>query len=60
MHSHTLERTGLTFVVDYNSWQESPEGIKLASSLSKDVVLAEGKLHQTVYLYHHLNHLTRS
>ncbi|PSN63889.1 hypothetical protein BS50DRAFT_637225 [Corynespora cassiicola Philippines] len=33
---------------DYNSWQESPEGIKLASSLSKDVVLAEGyKEYQT-------------
>ncbi|KAF2004975.1 glycosyltransferase family 62 protein [Amniculicola lignicola CBS 123094] len=27
---------------DYNSWQESPEGLKLAASLDKDVVLAEG------------------
>ncbi|KAF2740695.1 mannan polymeras-like protein II complex ANP1 subunit [Polyplosphaeria fusca] len=27
---------------DYNSWQESPEGLKLASTLDKDVVLAEG------------------
>ncbi|RYN93103.1 hypothetical protein AA0119_g9869 [Alternaria tenuissima] len=27
---------------DYNSWQESPEGLKLASTLNKDVVLAEG------------------
>lgn len=27
---------------DYNSWQESPEGLKLAASLGKDVVLAEG------------------
>ena len=29
---------------DYNSWQESETGRKLASSLDKDVVLAEGKL----------------
>lgn len=28
--------------VDYNSWQESPEGLKLAASLDKNVVLAEG------------------
>jgi hypothetical protein len=28
--------------VDYNSWVESKEGLKLASRLSKDVVLAEG------------------
>ncbi|KAF7186791.1 Mannan polymerase II complex anp1 subunit [Pseudocercospora fuligena] len=27
---------------DYNSWQESEQGLKLAASLSKDVVLAEG------------------
>ncbi|KAA8619512.1 Mannan polymerase II complex ANP1 subunit [Pyrenophora tritici-repentis] len=27
---------------DYNSWQESPEGLKLAASLDKNVVLAEG------------------
>lgn len=27
---------------DYNSWQESPEGLKLAASLPKDTVLAEG------------------
>ncbi|KAF2273202.1 uncharacterized protein EI97DRAFT_384144 [Westerdykella ornata] len=27
---------------DYNSWQESPKGLKLAASLGKDVVLAEG------------------
>ncbi|KAF2690787.1 glycosyltransferase family 62 protein [Lentithecium fluviatile CBS 122367] len=27
---------------DYNSWQESPEGLKLAASLDKDVILAEG------------------
>lgn len=28
--------------VDYNSWQESERGLKLASTLSKDTVLAEG------------------
>jgi hypothetical protein len=27
---------------DYNSWQESDAGRKLAASLSPDVVLAEG------------------
>lgn len=27
---------------DYNSWQESPQGLALAASLSKDVVIAEG------------------
>lgn len=27
---------------DYNSWQESEKGLKLAASLDKDVVLAEG------------------
>jgi hypothetical protein len=30
---------------DYNSWQESPTGLKLAASLDRDVVLAEGKIH---------------
>ena len=30
--------------VDYNSWVESEKGLKLANSLDKDVVLAEGKL----------------
>lgn len=29
---------------DYNSWQESDQGLKLAASLGKDVVLAEGML----------------
>lgn len=29
-------------VVDYNSWQESEKGLKLAARLSKDQVLAEG------------------
>lgn len=27
---------------DYNSWVESPEGLKLAASLPKDTILAEG------------------
>jgi len=27
---------------DYNSWQESPTGLKLAASLDRNVVLAEG------------------
>ncbi|KAF8458835.1 Anp1-domain-containing protein [Terfezia claveryi] len=27
---------------DYNSWQESPEGLELANSLDKNVVLVEG------------------
>lgn len=30
--------------VDYNAWIESDQGRKLAASLDKDVVLAEGKL----------------
>lgn len=30
-------------LVDYNSWVESDQGRKLANSLDKDVVLAEGK-----------------
>lgn len=29
-------------IVDYNSWIESPKGLRLAASLDKDVVLAEG------------------
>lgn len=29
-------------IVDYNSWIESEKGLKLAASLPKDVVLAEG------------------
>lgn len=28
--------------VDYNSWVESEKGLKLAATLPKDVVLAEG------------------
>ena len=30
-------------IVDYNSWVESDKGRKLAASLDKDIVLAEGK-----------------
>ena len=29
-------------IVDYNSWQESEQGLKLAASLPKDTILAEG------------------
>ena len=29
-------------IVDYNSWVESDKGRRLANSLDKDVVLAEG------------------
>lgn len=29
-------------LVDYNSWVESDKGRRLASTLDKDVVLAEG------------------
>ena len=28
---------------DYNSWQESEKGLKLAASLDKDIILAEGR-----------------
>ena len=31
-------------IVDYNSWIESDTGRKLADSLDKDIVLAEGPL----------------
>ena len=30
------------WTVDYNSWIESDKGRKLANSLDKDIVLAEG------------------
>ncbi|PNS14072.1 Mannan polymerase complex subunit mnn9 [Sphaceloma murrayae] len=37
---------------DYNSWQESDQGLKLASTLDKDIVLAEGyKEYQTGRTY---------
>jgi len=42
---HTYFRTGaIAYIVavDYNSWVESDKGRKLANSLDKDVVLAEG------------------
>jgi hypothetical protein len=29
-------------VVDYNSWIESDKSLRLAASLDKDVILAEG------------------
>ena len=32
----------MAFTVDYNSWIESDTGRKLADSLEKDVILAEG------------------
>ena len=35
----------LISAVDYNSWIESDTGRKLADSLDKDVVLAEGMFH---------------
>lgn len=35
---------------DYNSWQESEKGLKLAASLDKDVILAEGKLAVIVHV----------
>lgn len=38
---HLFQRP-LTESVDYNSWQESETGLKLADSLPKDTVLAEG------------------
>lgn len=38
-HTHLLN---LSCIVDYNSWQESDTGLRLAASLDKDVVLAEG------------------
>ena len=37
-----LKNMLLIFAVDYNSWIESDTGRKLADSLDKDVVLAEG------------------
>lgn len=41
---HRLNAEGIDIQgrFDYNSWQESDTGRKLASSLSKDIVLAEG------------------
>ena len=39
---HITEAVLIIITVDYNSWQESERGLKLASSLGKDVILAEG------------------
>ena len=41
----------ITFVVDYNSWIESDTGRKLAESLDKDVVLAEGMYRTDPFQY---------
>lgn len=41
----------LTFSVDYNSWQESDKGLRLAASLDRNVILAEG-----MHYYYSLNH----
>ena len=41
---HYSLRKAKPYVVDYNSWIESDTGRKLADSLDKDVVLAEGTL----------------
>lgn len=41
---HLLCVTTDKFAVDYNSWVESDKGRRLANSLDKDVVLAEGSL----------------
>lgn len=32
----------ITFTVDYNSWIESDKGLRLAASLDKETILAEG------------------
>lgn len=44
--------------VDYNSWQESEKGLRLAASLDKNVVLAEGmntfhgkRMYSNIYYY---------
>ncbi|RPB28592.1 hypothetical protein L211DRAFT_777716 [Terfezia boudieri ATCC MYA-4762] len=34
---------------DYNSWQESPEGLELAKSLDRNIVLAEGYKEYTTH-----------
>lgn len=44
MHSILIDFFLLTFSVDYNSWQESEKGLRLAASLDRDVILAEGML----------------
>jgi hypothetical protein len=42
LHPLTKQTSTNTLPVDYNSWQESPEGLALASTLPKSVILAEG------------------
>lgn len=43
LHETTLAKpVAYIDLVDYNSWVESDKGRKLANSLDKDVVLAEG------------------
>lgn len=39
---HMQVRSLTEQIVDYNSWVETDQGRKLANSLDKDVVLAEG------------------
>lgn len=47
--SHSRRQLNIR-TVDYNSWQESETGRKLADSLDKDVVLAEGALSARICL----------
>lgn len=45
-------------IVDYNSWQESEKGLRLAASLDKNVVLAEGlTMFQSKIMYPDINQL---
>lgn len=46
------------YIVDYNSWQESDEGLRLATSLDKNVVLAEGIINIAVVILTFINHCT--
>lgn len=41
-HRYEADGRDIEGKFDYNSWIESPEGLKLASTLSKDTILAEG------------------
>lgn len=36
------------YIVDYNSWQESEQGLRLTATLDKNVVLAEGMVNIAV------------
>lgn len=45
VRAYKCQRMTISFannLVDYNSWQESDTGLRLAASLNKDVILAEG------------------